>query len=107
MPVGLPGMCLPMWRATICAPIDRLPVTRDPTTIVTVLPLKKSACPRAEDGVQDRASETARMLAIDNRLTVPSLACRDNPVLYVRCRTGRAPPDPLAPPPSTHTHTPT
>src|SRR5262245_56895240 len=50
MPVGLPGMCLPIWRATICAPIDRLPVPRDPITRVTVLPLKKSACAKADDG---------------------------------------------------------
>src|SRR5215470_5253756 len=81
MPVGLPGMCLPIWRATICAPIDKLPVTRDPTTIVTVLPLKNSACASAEDGVQDRTNEPARMLAIDNRLTDSSPACWRQPAL--------------------------
>src|SRR5258705_49015 len=43
-------MCLPMWRATIWAPIDRLPVTREPITSVTVLPRKKSACAKADDG---------------------------------------------------------
>src|SRR6476661_6115467 len=48
MTVGLPGICAPKCRLTICAPMDRLPVMRAPITTVTVLPRKKSACAKAD-----------------------------------------------------------